>query len=144
MSVAVATPGSAAVWFGRVVWLGVLANIALAIPTLIAPQQIVALAGLPVPMPALWVRFAAWLLILLSLLYVPGALDLYRYRATAQLSVASRLAGVVFFATQPAAYWMLGAFDFVFFVPEAILLAVALKNAPSVVVTPAERSSSTP
>jgi len=27
--------GKAAVWFGRVMWLGILANVALALPTLI-------------------------------------------------------------------------------------------------------------
>jgi hypothetical protein len=79
----------------------------------------------------MWTRFAAWLLILLSLLYVPGAMDVYRYRATAQLSVLARLAGVLFFATQAAVYRMLGGLDLAFFIPEAILLTLALRNAPA-------------
>ena len=122
----------AAVWFGRVVWLGILANFALAVPTLIAPDRLIAMAGLPPASPLMWVRFSAWLLILLSLLYMPGAIDVYRYRAPAWLSVLSRLGGVLFFATQPAEYRLFGLFDFVFFVPEAILLTIALRHLPAV------------
>jgi hypothetical protein len=55
---------------------------------------------------------------------------LYRYRATAWLSTTSRLAGVLFFATQAAEYRLFGLFDFVFLVPEAILLTIALRHAP--------------
>ena len=122
----------AAVWFGRVVWLGILANFALAAPTLIAPERLMAMAGFPAASPLMWVRFSAWLLILLSFMYMPGAIDPYRYRAPAWLSVSSRLAGVLFFATQAAEYRLLGLFDFVFLVPEAILLTIALRHAPIV------------
>jgi hypothetical protein len=124
-----ANPNGAAVWFGRVMWLGIVANVALAIPTLVAPDRMLALSHLPAAQPLLWTRFAAWLLILLSALYIPGALDVQRYRATATLSVLSRLAGVLFFATQATEYWRLGGLDLVFFIPEAILLPLALRNA---------------
>jgi hypothetical protein len=118
----------AAVWFRRVVWLGILANFALAIPALFVPERVIAMANLPPAMPLLWPRFAAWLLILLSLFYMPGAIDPYKYRVTAWLSIVSRLAGVFFFwVTQPPEYRLFGTFDFVFLVPEAILLPIALK-----------------
>jgi hypothetical protein len=118
----------AAVWFGRVVWLGILANFALAIPALFVPERVIAMANLPPAMPLLWPRFAAWLLILLSLFYMPGAVDPYKYRVTAWLSIVSRLAGVFFFwVTQPPEYRLFGTFDFVFLLPEAILLPIALK-----------------
>jgi hypothetical protein len=121
--------GKAAVWFGRVVWLGILANFALAIPTLLVPDRLIAMVNLPAATPLLWPRFAAWLLILLSLFYMPGAIDLDKYRVPAKLSVFSRLAGVVFFwLTQPAEYRMFGTFDFVFLVPETILLTIALRQ----------------
>jgi hypothetical protein len=82
-------------------------------------------------MPLMWPRFAAWLLMLLSLFYMPGAIDLYKYRVTAWLSVFSRLAGVVFFwFTQPPEYRMFGTFDFVFLVPEAIFLTIAVRSLP--------------
>jgi len=119
----------AALWFGRVVWLGIAANLALAIPTLVVPDRMLEFARLPPATPLLWPRFAAWLLILLSAFYVPGAVDPYRHRLVAQLSVLARLAGVVFFATQPAAYLPLGGLDLAFFIPEAILLTAALKHA---------------
>ena len=118
----------AAVWFGRAVWLGILANFALAIPALFVPERVIEMANLPPAMPLMWPRFAAWLLILLSLFYMPGAIDPYKYRITAWLSIVSRLAGVFFFwVTQPPEYRLFGTFDFVFLVPEAILLPIALK-----------------
>jgi hypothetical protein len=119
----------AAVWFGRVVWLGIIANVAAAIPTLLVPDRLIAMLNLPEATPLVWPRFAAWLLILLSLFYMPGAIDLDKYRVTAKLSVFSRLAGVVFFwLTQPREYRMFGTFDFVFLVPETILLTIALRQ----------------
>jgi hypothetical protein len=65
----------------------------------------------------------------LSIFYIPAGIDPVRYRATAWSSVGARLAGVIFFVGfQPAAYHMLGYFDLVFFVPEAILLTLARKD----------------
>jgi hypothetical protein len=119
----------AAIWFGRVVWLGILANLGAAIPTLLVPDRLIAMLNLPAATPLVWPRFAAWLLILLSLFYMPGAMDVDKYRVTAKRSVFSRLAGVVFFwLTQPSEYRMFGTFDFVFLVPETILLTVALRQ----------------
>ena len=115
-------------WFQRVLWLGIAANVALAVPTLLIPERMLALTSLPPAAPLMWPRFAAWLLILLSAFYVPAALDAIRYRTIAWLAVGSRLAGVVFFLTQSADYRMLGAVDLVFFVPEAILLGLASRR----------------
>ena len=114
----------AARWFSRVTWIGVAANLALAVPTLLVPQRMAAFARVPEPDPLLWLQFAALLLILLSAFYVPAAVDPVRYRVVAWLAVGARLAGVVFFVLfQPAAYRMFGYFDLVFFVPEFALLA---------------------
>ena len=92
---------SAGRWFRRVVWLGIVANLALALPTIAAPDQVVAFSGLPTVTPHLWARFAGLLLILLSAFYAPAAMDPDRYRANAWLAVVSRLAGVVFFMGEP-------------------------------------------
>lgn len=116
-------------WFRRVVWLGIFANLALAVPSMAAPDQVVAFSRLPTVTPHLWVRFAGLLLILLSAFYAPAAVDPDRYRANAWLSVVSRLAGVVFFMGEPV-YRMLGLFDLVFFVPEAALLFIATRGEP--------------
>ncbi len=114
-------------WFRRIVWLGIAANLALALPTLAAPDQLIAFSRLPTVTPHLWARFAGLLLILLSAFYAPAAIDPDRYRANAWLAVVSRLAGVVFFAGEPV-YRMLGLFDLVFLVPEAILLFIATRG----------------
>ena len=119
----------AALWFSRVVWLGILCNLALAVPTLVAPGQTMALTGIPPASPLLWPQFSALLLILLSIFYIPAALDFSRYRITAWSSVGARLAGVIFFVGfQPATYHALGYFDLVFFVPEAVLLTLAFRQ----------------
>jgi hypothetical protein len=103
-------------------WIGIVANLALAIPTLFFPERVMAWIDLPVANPVMWPRFAALLLILLSAFYIPAALDPDRFRATAWTAVLSRLAGVLFFLTQPREYLMFGLFDLVFFVPEMVLL----------------------
>ena len=116
-------------WFSRVVWLGIICNLVLALPTLVAPEQTMMLTGMPPASPLLWPQFAALLLILLSIFYIPAALDFARYQITAWCTVASRLAGVIFFVGfQPAGYHVLGYFDLVFFVPEAVLLTLAFNQ----------------
>jgi hypothetical protein len=115
-------------WFQRVLWLGIAANVALAVPTLLIPERMLVLTSLPPATPLMWPRFAAWLLMLLSAFYVPAALDAIRFRTIAWLAVGSRLAGVAFFLTQSADYRMLGAVDLAFFVPEVILLALATRR----------------
>ncbi len=111
-----------ATWFQRVMWAGIIANLALAIPTLLWPAQMQTLARLPAATPLVWVRFSSLLLILLTSFYVPAAIDARRYRTNAWLGTGGRLAGVLFFAAQAREYWLFGAFDFVFFLPQVILL----------------------
>lgn len=114
-------------WLKRVIWLGIFANLALALPTLAAPDMIIDRVGLPTATPVLWPRFAGLLLIILSVFYTPAATDLDRYRIVAWLAIASRAAGVLFFVPQ-STYRMLGLFDLAFLVPELLLLIVALQS----------------
>ena len=88
---------SYAKWFSRVVWLGILANFGLALPTLFMPDQMLALFSLPSASPLMWPSFAALLLILLSLFYMPAALRPLYYPLVSWLTVLARLAGVIFF-----------------------------------------------
>lgn len=115
-------------WFQRVLWLGIVANVGLAVPTLLVPERMLAVFSLPAATPLMWPRFAAWLLLLLSAFYVPAAVDPTRYRTIAWLAVGARLAGVLFFLTQAADYRTLGAVDLLFFVPEVILLSLASRG----------------
>jgi len=122
-------PTPAARWFMRVTWIGVAANLALATPTLLAPERMLTFSRLPPATPLLWLQFSALLLILLSAFYVPAALNPNRYRLVAWLAVGARLAGVVFFiGFQPREYNLFGYFDFVFFVPELLLLIALTRS----------------
>jgi hypothetical protein len=118
------TPGR---WFRRIMWVGIFANIALALPTLAAPAALIAMTGLPTATPDLWPRFAALLLVILSVFYMPAGLDIDRYRATAWFAVGSRLAGVMFFMFEPQ-YRLFMYFDAVFLIPLAILLTMAVRS----------------
>ena len=117
-------------WFKRVLWLGILTNLALAVPTILVPARMLEFSRLPEASPLLWTQFSGLLLVLLSIFYMPAGVDLDRYRVVAWLAVGARLAGVVFFiGFQPAAYHTLGYIDLVFFVPEVTLLMAATRQA---------------
>ena len=124
-----AEPAAALRWFSRVVWLGIAANLALSLPTLLVPERMLMTVGLPITDPLMWTQFAALLLILLSIFYMPAGIDPDRYRFNAWMAVASRLVGVVFFLLfQLPVYRNLGLNDLVFFIPEVILLTIAVKS----------------
>jgi processive rubber oxygenase RoxA-like protein/cbb3-type cytochrome c oxidase subunit III len=115
-----------ATWFGRVVWLGIFANFAIAIPSLIMPGETLVLFSFPSAYPLLWVTVSALFLILLSLFYIPAARHPLRYLPVSWLTVLARLVGVVFFLGFNRDYYTLGLFDLIFFIPEAILLSLAV------------------
>jgi hypothetical protein len=124
-----------AIWFGRVVWLGVIANFMFVIPTLVLPQRVLAFLNLDPTNTPIWVQAAVYLLAQLSLFYIPAAINPYHYRANAYLAIFSRLAGAAFFwaaylfFNYPRAYIMpFGIVDLVFAVPEAILLYLAFST----------------
>ena len=129
MNATVAVPPRArtATLLGRVMWTGIIANFLLSLPCLIDPAWSIALMRMPEATPLMWPRFAAQLVILLSLFYIPAAIDPFRYRANAWLAVFSRLAGVIFFTSltlfsNEREYWLFGAFDLAFLVPQYLLL----------------------
>ena len=112
------------------VWVGIVANLALAIPTLFVPERLMAMSGFPPASAAL----AAVLGVAadpVEPFYMPAGLDLDRYRWLPGWPCSSRLAGVVFFRAVSAARiprcW--GYFDLVFFVPEAALLTDRVRPA---------------
>jgi hypothetical protein len=124
-------------WFGRVVLLGVAANILLGLPSLLYPNAVLALLHLPQSLEnPLWASFSSLLLLLLSAFYVPAGLDPERYRASALLAVLARLAGFAFFVLRPTDYGLFGYYDLSFAIPQGILLALSLR-APRVAATAA-------
>jgi hypothetical protein len=127
-------------WFKRVMWLGIVANLALALPTIAAPDFMIDRVGLPTATPVLWVRFSGLLLVILSVFYTPAATDIDRYRIVAWFAIGSRAAGVLFFLPQPT-YRMFGLFDGVFLVPLFLLLVVALQSTTGSVTAKPSRSA---
>lgn len=124
-----------AIWFGRVVWLGVIANFTFILPGLFVPHRVLAFLNLDPTNTPIWVQCALFLLAQLSLFYIPAAINPYHYRANAYLAIFSRLAGTAFFWSAylffgySRAYIMpFGIVDFAFAVPEAILLYLAFRT----------------
>ena len=119
-------------WFRRAIWLGIAANAVLALPTVLAPEWVLATLGLRPTGDPVWTAFAALLLVLLSLFYIPGGNNPHRHRFTAWLAVFARLAGVIFFLIlYPGIYPAFGILDAVFFLVQWPLLLKALKEPPA-------------
>jgi len=84
-------------WFCRAVWLGIIADWVLGIPTIFAPEWVLGVLGMRHTQDPTWTAFAGLLVFLLSLFYIPGATDPYRYRFNAWMAVLARPPGVLFF-----------------------------------------------
>ena len=94
-------PGnSISLWTARhalFVWLGILVNLLFILPLLFDPVWLLGLFNLTVNQ-LIWPRFAGLLLLIICFFYVPGTIDLERYRVIAWLSVfPSRSFGAIFF-----------------------------------------------
>ena len=120
------------VWFGRAMWLGILADLVLGVPGIFYPNAVLALAGQPLALETpIWAAFASLLLVLIALFYIPGANDPYRYRSTAILSVLARPPGVIFFLfLWPGVYPVFGYLDLFLFLLQAPLLYLTLRRRP--------------
>ena len=126
-------------WFSRVTWLGIIANMFFVISSFFFPEQLLSLLQMHIPFPIIWVRAAAMLLFIISVFYIPGAIDPYRYKATAWISIfPSRAFGSTFFLTevfffgQDAGFLSIAFVDLFFGLVEAILLTLAMRTEASV------------
>jgi len=123
-------------WFGRVVWLGIIINVVFfVIPLCFFPEVMLSLLKMQIPVPIIWVRAAGLLLLEISILYIPGAMDPYRYKATAWMSIlVTRGGGATFFITavllfgQDLGFLSIALVDLVFAVIQGILLFLALQT----------------
>lgn len=122
-------------WFGYVVWAGIAANILFIIPTCFFPEWLLSLLKMTIPVPIIWVRAAGLLLLEISIMYIPGALDPYRYRATAWMSVLVTRGGgasfffiAVLFFGQELGFLSIAIVDLIFGVTEGILLYLAMQD----------------
>jgi len=120
-----------AIWFRRAVWLGILADWLLGIPVIFAPEQVLRLLGFRPTGDPTWTAFSGLLVVLLSLLYIPGAGQPYRNRFNAWLAVFARPPGVLFFLVlYPGNYAAFGILDGVLFLIQFPLLLAVLKAPP--------------
>lgn len=122
-------------WFGRVVWLGIFVNMFFIIPTCFFPEALLSLLHMQIPIPIIWVRVAGLLLLEITILYIPGAIDPYRYQATAWMSVLVTRGGgssfflcAVLFFGQDLGFLSIALVDLLFGIVEGILLFLATKG----------------
>ena len=88
------------VWIARhtvLLWLGVILNATFVVALLIDPRWLLDLLGIPLQ-ELIWARIAGGLLMIVTVFYIPAALDFGRYRTNAYLAVfPARTFGAVFF-----------------------------------------------
>ena len=95
------------------------------------PQAVLELVGAdPVPQHV-WPAYASLLLVLLSLFYIPAAIDPYRYGFFAVFAVFARVGGVIFFfVLYPGAFPpLLGYIDAILTLAQGTLLVLAYSTA---------------
>ena len=121
-------PAIAAVqWFRAIMWLGIGANVACALISILWTEDVLNFLHLEMAHPLVWPRFAAFLLILLSIFYIPSAIDPLAHCYSAVVAIICRFAGVAFFTIVGGRYIVFGLFDLAFGLPQAILLLLAWK-----------------
>ncbi|MBN3879571.1 MULTISPECIES: hypothetical protein [unclassified Nostoc] len=122
-------------WFSRVTWVGIIVNMLFVIPSCFFPELMLTFLKMHIPEPIIWVRAAGMLLFIISAFYVPGALDPYRYQATAWISIfPSRAFGSTFFICavlffgQDKGFLSIAFVDLFFGLAEVILLTLAMRS----------------
>jgi hypothetical protein len=94
------TKNTVSVWILRhtiLVWLGIFLNFLFIIPLLFFPRWMLNLFAIPLE-ELIWARESAGLLMIISVFYMPAAIDFGRYRANAYIAVfPSRTFGATFF-----------------------------------------------
>ena len=121
--------GTFALWFRWAVFIGILQDWVLGIPGIFIPNSVLALFTEPVATPV-WPAFASLLVVLLSLFYIQPALDPYRNRVGAILTVAARAGGVIFFLViwRSQAPAFLGYIDLTFTILQGALLWLTFRE----------------
>jgi hypothetical protein len=88
------------IWILRhtlLIWLGIFLNSLFIVPLLFFPRWMLDLFNIPLE-SLIWARASAGLLMIISVFYVPAAIDFGRYRANAYIAVfPPRTFGATFF-----------------------------------------------
>ena len=119
-------PGaSALVWYQRIVWAGIFANIVITLTSIIFTAQVIALLDLDPATPLVWPRFGAFGILLLTGFYIPAGIDPCRSCFATVFTIVCRFAGFCFFAVVGGRYLAFGLFDLFFGAPQAVCLYLA-------------------
>jgi hypothetical protein len=84
-------------WFCWSVFAGILQDWFFALPGIFYPNTVLGVAQTEPATQPIWPAYACMLLILLSIFYIPGALNPIRNASLALFTVVARLGGVIFF-----------------------------------------------
>jgi len=123
-----------AVWFRRFMWLGIIQDWLIGLPAIFAPHWLLNLLGQRASQDPVWTSFAGLLVFLLSLFYVPAAIDPYRYTLNAWLATFCRPPGILFFFfLYPGYYPTFGIIDSVLFVLQLSFLIPTMVGKPQAV-----------
>jgi hypothetical protein len=116
------------------IWLGILTNLAFALPALFAPSWLLTNLSLSSAHPLIWLNDAGGLLFFLTCMYVPAAADPFRYRVNAAVAVVGRVAFGIFwfwqvaFAAYPREYLNFSYVDGTLGVLQAIVYVLLLRH----------------
>jgi hypothetical protein len=130
----VGASGTFAHFFRWAVFIGILQDLVLGIPGIFAPNAVLGLFSESALQPV-WPAFASLLVVLLSLFYIPAAVDPFRFRPIAILTVAARAAGVIFFLViwRGQAPPLFGYIDLTFTILQGALLWLTYREGQPVV-----------
>jgi hypothetical protein len=117
-------------WFRWFVVLGILQDWFFALPGMFIPNAVLGAAHTAPALRPVWVAYACLLLALLSLCYIPAAIDPLRNVPLAVLTVLARVAGVLlFFVVYPGQFPPLfGYIDLTLAVLQGGALCLALRS----------------
>ncbi|HUB33420.1 MAG TPA: c-type cytochrome [Bryobacteraceae bacterium] len=123
-------PNSAARWFSRIAWLGIAFNLLFIAMQLLAPDFVNVGVGLSPGASTVWNRAHGVMVLALSILYIPAAVDPLRFPAYSWMLVVSRFSAAVLWAwclaSGQGSFASYLAMDGAFCVVLAVLLQVAL------------------
>ena len=120
-----------AVWFRRALWLGIIQDFVLGFPAIFFPNQLLALLGQTEAVDPSHASFAATVLVVLGAMYIPAAVNPYKYPVVAWLSVLARPPGIIFFFfLYPGNYPLFGIVDTVLTLIQIPTLALAFYGTP--------------
>lgn len=134
-----------ATWFRWAIFLGIAQDWLFGLPGVFVPNGVLGLARVRQADDPVWPAYASLVLVLLGLVYIPGALDPFRYKPHAILAVAARGAGVVFFFFLYPGFFptWFGLVDLTFTVVQGILLVLTLRGQPAGASAPPKPSPGT-